>query len=338
MTQSQNPLSNSASPSYTDHSKNQNTLPTEFIAMTSSHTPTPPSPPSMLSRAIRFALQKRQLRELRNLILIVLGVFSAAMGLHGFLLSSNFIDGGVTGVSMLLVKGTGLPLSVLLPVINLPFIALGYHQIGRAFAIRSTFAIGLLSLVLEVIHFPDVTEDLVLTAVFGGFFIGAGIGLAIRGGAVLDGTEIAALLISKRSHLFKVGDVVLGINVVIFFVAIFVLGVEEALYSILTYITAAKTLDFILYGIEQYTAITIVSEQNLTILNRITDQLGRGVTIYKARGGKSGADQEILYCVVTRLEIGKIKTIIQDVDPAAFVVINPLSDVQGGTVKRTGMH
>ena len=208
--------------------------------MTSSHIPTLPSPPSILSRAIRFALQKRQLRELRNLILIVLGVFSAAMGLHGFLLSSNFIDGGVTGVSMLLVKGTGLPLSVLLPVINLPFIALGYRQIGRAFAIRSTFAIGLLSVVLEVIHFPDVTEDLVLTAVFGGFFIGAGIGLAIRGGAVLDGTEIAALLISKRSHLFKVGDVVLGINVVIFFVAIFVLGVEEALYSILTYITAAK--------------------------------------------------------------------------------------------------
>ena len=289
-------------------------------------------------RATRFALQKRQRREFKNLILIVLGAFSAAMGLHGFLSSSNFIDGGVTGISMLLSKGTGLPLSILLPVLNLPFIALGYRQIGLAFAVRSTFAIGLLALILEVCHFPDVTPDLVLTAVFGGFFIGAGIGLAIRGGAVLDGTEIAALLLSKRSHLLKVGDIILGINVVIFFIAIFVLGVEEALYSILTYVTAAKTLEFIINGIEQYTAITIVSEKSVVIRQRIMDELGRGVTIYKARGGKSGADQEILFCVVTRLEIGKVKSIIAELDQSAFVVTYPLSDVQGGMVKRSGMH
>ena len=183
-----------------------------------------------------------------------------------------------------------------------------------------------------------MTQDRLLSAVFGGFFIGAGIGLAIRGGAVLDGTEIAALLISKKSHLLKVGDVILGINVAIFFVAIFVLGTEEALYSILTYIAAAKTLDFILYGIEQYTAILIVSEQNAAIQQRIMEELGRGVTIYKARGGKSGADQEVLYSVVTRLEIGKVKNIIQEFDPSAFVVTHPLSDVQGGMVKRTGLH
>jgi uncharacterized membrane-anchored protein YitT (DUF2179 family) len=289
-------------------------------------------------RVARFALQKRPLREFRNLILIVLGAFSAAMGLHGFLLSSNFIDGGVTGISMLLAKGTGWPLSILLPILNLPFIALGYRQIGLTFAIRSTFAIGLLAVILEACHFPDVTKDLVLTAIFGGFFIGAGIGLAIRGGAVLDGTEIAALLLSKRSHLLKVGDIILGINVVIFFVAIFVLGTEEALYSILTYVTAAKTLEFIINGIEQYTAITIVSEQSASIRERIMDELGRGVTVYKARGGKSGADQEILFCVVTRLEIGKVKSIISDLDPSAFVVTYPLSDVQGGMVKRSGLH
>ena len=289
-------------------------------------------------RAARFAVQKRQLREVRNFILIVLGALSAAMGLHGFLMSSNFIDGGVTGISMLLAKVTGMSLSLLLPVINLPFIALGYRQIGVAFAIRSTFAIGLLAVILALVHFPDVTPDLLLTSVFGGVFIGAGIGLAIRGGAVLDGTEIAALLISKRSHLLKVGDIILIINVAIFLVAIFVLGVEKALYSILTYVTAAKTLDFILYGIEQFTAITIVSEKNDQIRQRIMDDLGRGVTIYKARGGKSGADQEILYCVVTRLEIGKVKSIISEADPSAFVVTHPLSDVQGGMVKRTGLH
>ena len=273
-----------------------------------------------------------------NTILIVAGAFSAAMGLHGFLMSSNFIDGGVTGVSMLLAKATGISLSVLLPLINLPFIAIGYRQIGIAFAIRSTSAISLLAIILATFHFPDVTKDLVLTAVFGGFFIGAGIGLAIRGGAVLDGTEIAALLISKRSHLLKVGDIILGINVVIFLAEIVVLGTEEALYSILTYVAAAKTLDFLIYGLEQFTAMTIVSEQSAAIRARIMDELGRGVTIYKARGGKSGIEQEILYCVVTRLEIGRVKTIVAEIDESAFIVTHALSDVQGGTVKRSGLH
>lgn len=296
---------------------------------------------SGLCSAARFACQKRQRHELKNFVLIVLAAFSAGLGLHGFLMSSNFIDGGVTGVSMLLAKVLEkyhVPLSLLLPLINLPFIVLGYRQIGLAFAVRSAFAIGLLAVVLEVVHFPDVTEDLLLTAVFGGFFIGAGIGLAVRGGAVLDGTEIAALLISKRSHLLKVGDIILGINVVIFFVAIFVLGVKEALYSILTYVAAAKTLDFLIYGLEQFTALTIVSEHSPAIRERIMNELGRGVTIYKARGGKSGIEQEILYCVVTRLEIGKVKTIVRELDENAFVVTQALSDVQGGMVKRTKLH
>ena len=181
------------------------------------------------------------------------------MGLHGFLLSSNFIDGGVTGISMLLSKVTPMPLSIWLPLVNLPFIALGYSQIGRAFAIRSAAAIGGLAVVAGDRALPDVTPDLLLTAVFGGVFIGAGIGLAVRGGAVLDGTEIAALLISKRSHLLKVGDVILIFNVVLFVAAMSLLGVEEALYSILTYVAAARTLDFVIHGIEEYTAITIMS-------------------------------------------------------------------------------
>lgn len=285
-----------------------------------------------------FMLQKRQLQELMNLILIVAAAFCAAMGLDGFLKSSRFIDGGVTGISMLVAKTTRAPLSVLLPLFNLPFIALGYRQIGVVFAIRSALAIGLLAAVLALFHFPDVTGDPVLTAVFGGFFIGAGIGLAIRGGAVLDGTEIAALLISKHSHLFKVGDVILGINVVIFVTALFLLEVNEVLYSILTYVSAARTLDFLIYGLEQYTAITIVSEQSPAIRQRIMDELGRGVTVYKARGGKSGMEQEILYCVVTRLEIGKVKAIVTDLDRSAFIVTHALSDVQGGMVKRSRLH
>jgi uncharacterized membrane-anchored protein YitT (DUF2179 family) len=277
-------------------------------------------------------------RELLNLLLIAGGILAAAFGLKGFLLSSNFIDGGVTGVSMLLAKVTALPLALWLPLVNAPFVALGYRQMGRAFAIRSALAIAGLSAVLATTRFPDVTPDRLLTAVFGGFFIGAGIGLAVRGGAVLDGTEIAALVISKRSHVLKVGDVILAFNVVLFVAAMSILGVEPALYSILTYVAAARTLDFVIYGLEQYTAITIISARSALIRERIVGELERGVTVYKGYGGLTGAEQEMLYCVVTRLEIGKVKTIVRSVDPHAFVVSHPLGDVDGGVVKRAALH
>lgn len=281
---------------------------------------------------------KPYIREFKNILFIIAGILSAGMGLHGFLLSSRFIDGGVTGVSMLLAKVMGLPLSALILVINLPFIALGYRQIGREFAIRSAAAIVGLSVCLAIIHYPDVTADKLLTAVFGGFFIGAGMGLAMRGGAVLDGTDIAALLISKRSHLFRVGDVILGLNIVIFLTAAFFLGVDSALYSILTYVAASKTLEFLLHGIEEYTAITIVSERSGPIRLAITGMLGRGVTVYKGRGGMTGADQDILLCVVTRLEIGKVMNVIQEIDRSAFIMIHPLADAKGGVVRRTTPH
>jgi uncharacterized membrane-anchored protein YitT (DUF2179 family) len=277
-------------------------------------------------------------REALNALLIVLGILSAAMGLHGFLLSSNFIDGGVTGVSMLLAKVTSAPLSVWLPVVNAPFVVLGYKQMGRAFAIRSALAIAGLAAALTTIHFPDVTHDLLLTAVFGGLFIGAGIGLAVRGGAVLDGTEIAALLISKRSSVLKVGNVILLFNIVLFVAAMSVLGVEPALYSILTYVTAAHTLDYVIYGLEEYTAITIMSAQSADIRQRIIEELERGVTVYKGYGGLTGAEQDILYCVVTRLEIGKVKAIVRSLDMSAFIVSHPLADAEGGVVKRAAMH
>jgi uncharacterized membrane-anchored protein YitT (DUF2179 family) len=266
--------------------------------------------------------------------LIAAGVLSAGMGLKGFLLSSNFIDGGVTGVSMLLAKVTRLPLSIWLPLINLPFIALGYRQLGRAFALRSALAITALAGVLATVPYPDVTPDPLLTAVFGGLFLGAGIGLAIRGGAVLDGTEIAALLISKWGGMVRVGDVILIFNVVLFLGAMTVLGVREALYSILTYVAAARTLNFVHYGLDEFTAMTIVSEHHAAIRKRITHDLGRGVTVFRGYGGMSEAERDILYCVVTRLEIGKVKAIVQELDSAAFLVFHPLSGAEGGIIKR----
>ena len=273
-------------------------------------------------------------RECVNALLILAGILAAGMGLKGFLLPSHFIDGGVTGISMLLSRTTPLPLAVWLPVVNLPFVVLGYRHLGGAFALRSGLAILGLAVVLATVRFPDVTHDLLLTAVFGGVFLGAGIGLAMRGGAVLDGTEIAALLIGKRSPVLKVGDVILGFNVVLFLVAMTVLGVEPALYSILTYVSAARTLDFILHGIEEFTAITIMSAAPQRIKDAIIEEMGRTVTVYKAHGGKSGEDREILYCVVTRLEIGRVMRIIDGFDDSAFVVQHPLANVRGGVVHR----
>jgi uncharacterized membrane-anchored protein YitT (DUF2179 family) len=273
-------------------------------------------------------------RECLNALLILGGVFSAGMGLKGFLFSSHFIDGGVTGISMLLAKTTPVPLALWLPIVNVPFVVLGYRQLGRAFALRSVLAIIGLAVLIATVHFPDVTHDALLTAVFGGVFIGAGIGLSVRGGAVLDGTEIAALLIGKRSPVLKVGDVILSFNVVLFLVAMTVLGVEPALYSILTYVSAARTLDFILHGIEEFTAITIMSAAPQPIKDAIIEQMGRTVTVYKARGGKSGDDREILYCVVTRLEIGRVIRIVEAFDVSAFIIQHPLADVRGGVVHR----
>lgn len=273
-----------------------------------------------------------------DFVLIVLGILSAGLGLKGFLMSSHFIDGGVTGISMLLANVLGWPLSILLLVINIPFVALGYRLIGRAFAIKSTLAIAGLALCLTFIKYPDVTPDKLLTAVFGGFFIGAGIGLAIRGGAVLDGTEIAALLISKRGHLLKVGDVILLLNILIFSAAAFFLGIESALYSMLTYFAASKTVDFLINGVEEYRAVIIMSDRSEEIRQVILRELQRGVTVYKGRGGLSDSEQDILFCVVTRLEIGRIKTAAHGVDASAFIVVQPLADAEGGMIKRLALH
>ena len=277
-------------------------------------------------------------REAINTALIILGILSAGLGLKSFLLSSRLIDGGVTGVSMLLSNVLGFPLSILILVINLPFIALAYRQIGKKFAIKSALAIAGLSLCLEFLKYPDVTHDKLLTAIFGGFFIGAGIGLAIRGGAVLDGTEIAALLVSKGSHFLRVGDVILILNIFIFTAAAFFLGVESALYSILTYFAASKTIDFLIHGIEEYTAIIIISDRSEEIRQAIISLLHRGVTVYKGRGGMSDVEQDILYCVVTRLEIGRVKNVVSEIDGSAFILVHPLADASGGVIKKPVLH
>ena len=283
------------------------------------------------------------LRRTKHFLLIISGIVSAGFGINGFLLSNHFIDGGITGISMLLSGVFDFPISILLALLNVPFIIIGYRQMGLKFALKTTLAILGLGLCLAFFPYPDVQTDKILTAVFGGFFIGTGIGLAMRGGAVLDGTEIAAVLLSKNTSILKVSDIILLFNVFIFSAAAFFLGLEPALYSIITYFAASKMIDYIVNGIEEYTAVTIISVNNDEIKNMITKKLRHGVTVYTGtsgygRHGERRLDNDILYTVITRLEVGNLEIEIKKIDPYAVVIHQSINSIKGGIVKKRALH
>ncbi|KAB7730097.1 DUF2179 domain-containing protein [Rudanella paleaurantiibacter] len=295
----------------------------------------------MTSTVIETTTQAR-LRLLKDLGFLCAGVLCAGMGLKGFLLPNDFLDGGAMGIALLLEVTTGVELALLVVVVNLPFIWMGYRQISIGFAIRTIIAIGLLAICLVVVPYPLVTTDKLLISVFGGFFLGAGIGLAIRGGGVLDGTEVLAIWISRRSPL-TVGDVIMVINVLVFGAAALLLNIETALYAMLTYLAASKTIDFLLHGIEEYTAVIIISDQHEAIRQMITEQMGRGVSVLKGEKGygKRGLrhnDTNILYVVVTRLELTRLKDKIEQIDSQAFIVNHGIDDAKGGMVKGRPLH
>jgi uncharacterized membrane-anchored protein YitT (DUF2179 family) len=277
-------------------------------------------------------------RMIKDTVFITAGVFAAAFGLKGFLLPNNFLDGGVMGISLLVNVITKINLSYLVVILNIPFIIIGYTQISKLFAIKTMIAIVALALCLAFVDFPLITDDKLLIAVFGGFFLGAGIGLSIRGGSVIDGTEVLAIFTSKKTTL-TVGDIILGLNIIIFSVAAYLLHVEIALYAILTYLVASKTVDFVVHGIEEYTSVMIVSEKSEEIKNAITNKMGRGVTILKGKSGfgKKGhreKDLDVIYSVVTRLEMQKLKMEIAKIDEEAFMVENSVNDIKGGMIKK----
>lgn len=287
-----------------------------------------------------YVLRLTFFHRLKAVLLAGVGVMSAGFGLEGFLLPNGFIDGGVTGISLLVAKMSGWSLSVLIVLINIPFIVLGFRQISFSFAIRSILAIAGLALVVALVPFPVITSDKLLVATFGGFFLGAGIGLAIRGGAVLDGTEVLAIFLGRKTGL-SVGDVILLFNIVIFSVAAWLLGIEVALYAILTYLSASKTVDFVVEGVEEYLGVTIVSSHHEEIRMMIVEKIRRGVTVYTGlRGhGKRGElfHTEILYTVVTRLEIARLKNEVQKIDPNAFLATHSVRDAHGGIITKRPM-
>lgn len=276
-------------------------------------------------------------RQIKDFILICIGIFSASFGFKGFLLTNHFIDGGATGISLLISALSGMPLYILIICVNIPFIILAYKVMGRQFAIKTSVAIAGLSIVLATVTFPNVTDDNLLVAIFGGFFLGAGIGFAIRGSAVIDGTEVLAIFLSRKFGT-TIGDIIIAINVIIFGAAAYFLGVEIAMYSMITYLAASKTLDFVVEGIEEYIGVTIVSSHSDAIRQMIIQTMGRGVTVYSGKRGfgKRGEtnDVEIIYTVITRLELAKLSAEIEKIEPTAFVVMHSVRDTKGGMIKK----
>ena len=270
---------------------------------------------------------------IRDSFYIVLAVLSASFGLKGFLLPNLFIDGGVMGISLTIAKLTDVPLSILIVAVNLPFIIMGFSTISKQFALKSIIAISLLALSVQFIDFPIVTQDKLLIAVFGGFFLGSGIGLAIRGGSVIDGTEVLAIFASRKTSL-TIGDVIMILNILIFSAAAYVFTIETSLYAMLTYLAASKTVDFVVSGIEEYMGVTIISDYSAEIRTAIIDKLGRGCTIYSGQRGQSLEHIDIVYTLITRLELARLETEIDKIDSDAFVVMHSIKDAKGGMIKK----
>ena len=274
---------------------------------------------------------------IRDGFFILLGVLSASFGLNGFLLPNMFIDGGVMGISLIIAELTGTPLSILIVAVNLPFIIMGISTINRQFALKSIIAIILFAITVHFIPFPVVTDDKLLIAVFGGLFLGLGIGLAIRGGSVIDGTEVLAVFISRKTAL-TIGDVILIFNTLIFGFAAYIFTIEVALYAMLTYLVTSKTVDFVVSGIEEYVGVTIISDENNEIRLAITEKLGRACTIYTGKMGQSLKPTEIVYTLITRLELTKLRTEIDKIDKNAFIVTHSVKDAKGGVIKKRPLN
>ena len=281
-------------------------------------------------------------RFFKDFLLISLGVVAASVGLKGFLLPNKFLDGGAMGLALLTEIMTNMDLSLLIVIINLPFLVIGSRQISMQFALKSALAILALAVLVHFIELPAVTSDKLLISIFGGFFLGTGIGLSIRGGAVIDGTEVLAIYVSRRTSL-SVGDFIAIFNVILFTGAIFLINIETAMYSMLTYFAASKTVDFIINGIEEYIGVTIISQHSNEIRETIINKLGRGVTIYKSeggngKGGRIDQDRKIIFCVVTRLEVTKLIHEVNKLDAEAFVFQHSIMDTKGGMIKKRPLH
>lgn len=276
-------------------------------------------------------------------IYIVSGILFCGFALKGFLVPNQFFDGGVTGISLLLHELYHWNIGFVIILANLPFIIVGASQISKTFAIKTLMAVIGLALCLHFIPYPQITSDKLLVSIFGGVFMGLGVGLAIRGGCALDGIEVLALYTGKRVS-FTISEIILGINIIIFLIAAFKLGLPVALYSILTYFTASKMINFVIEGLEEYTGVTIISSQSEKIKEQLVLKLGRGITVYKGERGfmKESFDVsqpvDIVFTVVTRMELRRLKNMVKGIDSNAFIFTSLIKEAAGGILKQRARH
>jgi uncharacterized membrane-anchored protein YitT (DUF2179 family) len=281
---------------------------------------------------------------LTDAVYTLTGILFCGFALKSFLIPNAFFDGGVTGMSLLIHELTHFNIAVVIVLLNIPFIIMGAFQVNKAFAAKTLAAIIVLGLCLQFMPFPnDITKDKLLVSIFGGVFMGIGVGLAIRGGCALDGIEVLALYTGKRIS-FTISEIILGINIVIFLIAAFELGLPTALYSIMTYYTASKTISFVIEGLEEYTGVTIISGQSEFVKERLVMELGRGITVYKGERGflKESFDisqpVDIVFTVITRLEVRRLRNLVHEIDPKAFIFTSTIKEAAGGVLKKRARH
>lgn len=278
------------------------------------------------------------LKTIRKYLFLELGALLAAIGLEEFLIPNNIIDGGITGISIISSYLSKLPLGIFILIFNIPFLIFGYKQIGKTFMISTLFSVISLSLWVSFLRpIPGVTNDVLLATVFGGIILGIGVGIIIRYGGSLDGTEIIAIFLNKKTG-FSVGEIIMFFNIFIIASAGFVFGWDKAMYSLIVYFIAYKVIDITIDGMNETKAAIIISDKGAEIGEVITARLGRGVTFLEAKGGFNGQYKNVVYSVVTRLEIVKLKSIINDIDPEAFMTINDVYDIMGGKHKKRDIH
>lgn len=282
--------------------------------------------------------RKTAIDWIKKYVSLIIGSLIYSAGLEIFLVPNNIIDGGVVGISIMASYLTGIPFGVYMVILNLPFLYLGYKQIGKTFAISTIVSIIALSIFSEFLEpVPRITEDYFLAAIFGGIIAGAGVGLVIRQGGSLDGTEITAIILDRKTS-FSVGEVVMFFNLFILGAAGFVFGWDKAMYSLVAYFIISKMIDVVIKGLDESYAVMIVSDEYEEIADALMHRLGRGVTYLHGQGAYTGDDKQVLYCVVTRLEVVKLKEIALEKDESAFVTINPVHDIVGGRFKKKSIH
>lgn len=286
----------------------------------------------------QISARRQILLQIKKYLQLFIGSIIAAVGLEIFLVPNDIIDGGVVGIAIMLAAITDIPMGIFLVLVNLPFLYFGYKQIGKSFAIATTFAVCSLSLWTAYFKpIPGLTHDLFLAAVFGGIIDGIGVGLIMRAGGSLDGTEIVAIHLEKQTP-YSVGDIVMFFNLFILTSAGFLFGWDKAMYSLVAYGVIARTIDAVIKGFNESYAATIISNSPDEIADILLHRLGRGVTIYEGVGAYTGESKKILRCVVTRLEVQKLKDVVREIDDHAFVTITGVQDILGGRFKKNSIH